>query len=835
MNLMFYYCTNIKSIDVSNFDTSKLKNTGQMFHCCYMLQALDLSSWSTESITVTSNMFHDCRALTTIYVSELWNIDHLSAYASLNMFRKCMVLKGQNGTTLSNPHSDSTDIVNNTFAHVDTAENPGYLTYKAAPSSSGSGAAAVTKIRTTSSSSGVSYVSTDDNCTVTKLDDDTYEYTFTGLDPTLQYYAWEEEMDGYTSLNMGEENYLTVVDGKGTIVNTVSENPPPDPEYGSLTLTKTVEKEDGTELTGDESSRKFTFTLLLFDENGEQVTTSALFGEIPYGRNGAVLSLAHNESVTVSGIPAAYRYKLTERPEEGFVSAVTEGAAEGSISADNTVTVSFTNTIPEEKLTSFRLKKQVNGRFERNDEEYAFKLSFSGLRSKTSYQITGDKTASFTSDSQGRALATVALRDSETVTVNNIPVGAVYQVTETAGDYTAAYEITNEGTAGAIRQTKGSTMNQKNTPLSTQAETADDGEEILVTFTNTKDVRQDLTLRKALENTENNERFSFEVTFLQLPANETIAIEQHSAAGTTLYRETADELGRLEGLTVYLRADEYMIFKQLPVGTKYQITEQSSHYRASYTLTDSGSRGGEAILSAAGANSLSQQPLTTGVANGSGAYTEEGMETVNEGEEVTVTFTNTKQQHDLSVTKRLDMTYSSLSYGEYSRMKFRFEMNVSGLEQGQPYTVEYTADNTTGILKTETVRAAADGTLHYTAELQQNQTCRLRNLPENARYTVTEPATAFYQAEYQITGNDGAVIRQAASANTLTNTALSTAEETVDANDLDVAIVYTNRYRASDYVLPAAGTDDRRMIMLVLLSGLLTFGAVYWFVGRKKA
>ncbi len=825
MHYMFSGCSALEVVDLSSFDTSSCVNIGYMFDKCGSLKTIDLSSFDTKKVFSMRNMFSKCSSLKTVYVSDLWTTTNVTI--SEEIFSGCTSIEGGQGTTFLGS--------NISYARIDGGnDNPGYFTEKAAPASTGSGAATVTRIKTTSSSAGVSYVSTDDNCKVTKIDDDTYEYTFTGLDPTLQFYAWEDEMGGYTSLNMGEVNHLTVVEGKGTIINTVKDNPPQEPQYGSLTLTKTVEKEDGTELSSDDSSRRFTFTLLLFDENGEPVTKTALFGEIPYGRNGAVLTLAHNESVTLSGIPAEYRYKLTEQPEEGFVSAVTEGEAEGSISADNTVSVTYTNTIPIEKLTSFRLKKQVNGRFELNDEEYEFKISFTGLKSKTVYHITGDRTFDFTSDSHGGKLVSFALRDSETVTVNNIPVGSFYQIIEAPGDYTSAYEITNNSSLGAISQSNGSTMNKKYTELSTQAEKADEGEDILVTFTNTKDVRQDLTLRKETDNTDNNDQFTFEVNFLHLSERETIEIEQHSISGVTMYRETADELGKLEGLTVYLRAGEYIVFKQLPVGTKYQITEQGSHYRASYTLTDSGSRDGKAILSAAGANSLSQQPLTTGVANQSGSYTEEGMETVNEGEEVTVTFINTKLQHDISVTKRLDMTYSNLSYAEYSRMKFNLQLDLSGLDESQPYTVEYTADNTTGILKTETIRAEADGTLHYTAVLQQNQTCHLLNLPENARYTVTEPAMAFYQAEYQITGNDAAVIQQASFANTKTNTELATAEETVDANDLDINIVFTNHYRASDYVLPAAGTSDIRRIMLMLLSGMMLFGAVFWYVNRKR-
>ena len=814
MHYLFSGCSDLVNLDLSSFNTVSCSNIGYMFIHCNSLVTVDLSSFNTKNVVSMQSMFMNCNSLVTVYASDLWSTEKVTAYA--NIFSGCSNLVGGLGT----PCTSS----NITYARIDNAPGePGYFTYKDPPtSSSGSGAATNTRLRTTSSSAGISYVSTDDNCAVTKIDDDTYEYTFTGLDPTLQFYAWEEEMDGYISVNMGEINHLAVTDGKGTIVNTVKENPPQEPEYGGLTITKALVKEDGSELTEAESSKRFVFTLMLYDENDQPVTESALYGDVPYGKSGATLTLAHNESITLSGIPANYHYRLTEQQEQGYISAVTEGEAEGTISADNTVLVGFTNTIPTEKLTSFRLSKRVDGNFELNDEEYDFTISFSGLRSGTSYHITGDKTVDFVSDRQGRGLVSVSLGDGETVTVNNIPTGSVYQITEAGGCYTSAYEITNDSAEGSVRQTKGSTMNRKNTPLSTQSETADEGEDILVTFTNTKDVRQDLILKKETDITDNNDRFEFEVTLLELPENEVVEIEQHSGENAELYRESADELGRLEGLTVFLRSGEYIIFRQLPVGTMYRITEKSSHYLASYTLTDNGSREGEAILCSAGSNSLSQQPLTT------------ETETVNEGEEVTVTFINSKQQHDISVTKRLDMTNSDLSYAEYSRMKFDFEIDLTGLEQGKTYTVEFTSDDATGILRTENLMARSDGTAKYTVVLRQNQTCHLRDLPEDARYTVTEKAAKFYLAEYEITGNEGAVISRASFANKATNTALSTAEEVVDANDLDVNIVFTNRYSASDYVLPNAGVTDLRLVMAAMLSGMLLFGAVYLFISRKR-
>jgi hypothetical protein len=44
------------------------------------------------------------------------------------MFLKCTALVGGNGTTLIKD-GDGNAIVDKTYAHVDTAENPGYLTH----------------------------------------------------------------------------------------------------------------------------------------------------------------------------------------------------------------------------------------------------------------------------------------------------------------------------------------------------------------------------------------------------------------------------------------------------------------------------------------------------------------------------------------------------------------------------------------------------------------------------------------------------------------------------------------------------------------------------------
>ena len=47
MDMMFYFCENLNSIDLSSFDTKKVTNMSDMFRNCENLQNLDLSSFDT--------------------------------------------------------------------------------------------------------------------------------------------------------------------------------------------------------------------------------------------------------------------------------------------------------------------------------------------------------------------------------------------------------------------------------------------------------------------------------------------------------------------------------------------------------------------------------------------------------------------------------------------------------------------------------------------------------------------------------------------------------------------------------------------------------------------
>ncbi len=129
MRSMFNSCQNLRNIDVTGFNTAKVTDMAYMFRGCRYLTSLDLSSFNTANVANMYFMFNGCSKLTTITVGAGWNTDNVAdsteaGKGSTNMFYGCTVLKGQNGTTYN------ANIIDKTYARVDTADTPGYLTSK---------------------------------------------------------------------------------------------------------------------------------------------------------------------------------------------------------------------------------------------------------------------------------------------------------------------------------------------------------------------------------------------------------------------------------------------------------------------------------------------------------------------------------------------------------------------------------------------------------------------------------------------------------------------------------------------------------------------------------
>ena len=113
---MFYDCSALSSLDLSNFNTAIVTNMSNMFYCCSALSSLDLSNFYTKEVKNMGGMFAGCLALTTIYASDKFVTSKVQS--GEGMFALCRNLKG----TILEYNNSKTD---HTYANCGTN---GYFT-----------------------------------------------------------------------------------------------------------------------------------------------------------------------------------------------------------------------------------------------------------------------------------------------------------------------------------------------------------------------------------------------------------------------------------------------------------------------------------------------------------------------------------------------------------------------------------------------------------------------------------------------------------------------------------------------------------------------------------
>lgn len=137
---MFAYQVSLETVNLSSFDTSNVTSMSYMFNSCTSLTTLDLSHFNTSNVTDMDQMFR-CMissggfqptyyyynnstttrsSLKTIYVSDLWDISKVRMQRNLadRMFNGCVSLVG--AISYDSSKNDQT------YANYTT----GYLTYK---------------------------------------------------------------------------------------------------------------------------------------------------------------------------------------------------------------------------------------------------------------------------------------------------------------------------------------------------------------------------------------------------------------------------------------------------------------------------------------------------------------------------------------------------------------------------------------------------------------------------------------------------------------------------------------------------------------------------------
>lgn len=87
---MFRNCRNLESMNLSGFYLSKTKNMSQMFMSNKKLTSIDLSKFNTYDTTLMTSMFEECSLLTSLdfSVCDTWRINYMN-----RIFANCTSLK----------------------------------------------------------------------------------------------------------------------------------------------------------------------------------------------------------------------------------------------------------------------------------------------------------------------------------------------------------------------------------------------------------------------------------------------------------------------------------------------------------------------------------------------------------------------------------------------------------------------------------------------------------------------------------------------------------------------------------------------------------------------
>ena len=89
MNYMFSVCTSLESLKLgANFVVSSVKNMAYMFNYCALLKSLDLSSFDTSNVQYMNSMFKNCYSLEYLDISNFNTDSKLILRICLNIVMK---------------------------------------------------------------------------------------------------------------------------------------------------------------------------------------------------------------------------------------------------------------------------------------------------------------------------------------------------------------------------------------------------------------------------------------------------------------------------------------------------------------------------------------------------------------------------------------------------------------------------------------------------------------------------------------------------------------------------------------------------------------------------
>lgn len=435
--------------------------------------------------------------------------------------------------------------------------------------------------------------------------------TINGLVSGTTYTIKEEAHDDYelesivndVKTQTGEASG-TISESTSSVVSFTNRYLKEAPKTVNLTLTKKITGDETQlldsgypfviRLSGLTPDQTYTF------RDGMNVTADA-YGKATISN----LKLQKDQSITLSNVPVGTQYQVKELSGKTYTASyeVTNSATDGAIAAthgENTevnkdlstavetadesenITVAFTNHLEAEvKTRKLKLVKVVSGA-DNDTNSYEFLISYKGLKPGT---IIHSTRSHLTADASGEANVTYYLKKDESVTFEDVPEGAKYNITEAANIMTPSYKIINlDKQRVDVKDTDAITKTEtgkENTALSTsdskEMNTMPD-DNVNVTFTNTAPQTGGLAIKKIVTGNMGNRQklFRFKITLSQGTGDDVKAVNGTFPAvltnGSTKVGNMDVQFSKGEA-EVYLSHDQMLTLSNIPTNAHYTVTE----------------------------------------------------------------------------------------------------------------------------------------------------------------------------------------------------------------------------------------------------------------------
>ena len=193
--------------------------------------------------------------------------------------------------------------------------------------------------------------------------------------------------------------------------------------------TLTIQKK----LTGEEvQQQKYTVKIELHDSNNRAV--SGNYGGVTFKQGVATIDLRPNTPIQLPYLPRGAQYTVTEDEKYAGHYKIDYSVKQGILTEDKTV------TITNQKYPSLSITNEVSGELANYQQDFEIEIQISGLKNKQIKARKGNKESvvTFVNDR-----ATVNLKRGETIQLEDLPIGASYEVRESARSqrgYTVTYE-----------------------------------------------------------------------------------------------------------------------------------------------------------------------------------------------------------------------------------------------------------------------------------------------------------------------------------------------------------------------------------------------------------